>query len=318
MIGNGLAYLSVVVRDVAAVAEMLTRDFKLEAAMLTVGSSGARTPVFAIGETAVALFEVGDPFVGGAERTGVHHLAVSVEGTVSAGMDASDLGMPVLSDALEWGIGGTQRLLLDPRSTGGVITYLSEPLSISRHESGVVERIDHIGVASENNDLAQDIFSRRLGWTVESTQTDAEVAHVVETFTSDKYGVAYRPKSADLVGGVKVAFITIGDCELEFLQNLRPQAVEHVERGPGSTRQDRNAISRYIDTRGPGLHHLALKVRDINGQLGRLESAGYTLIDAQGRHGSRKAQIGFIHPASVGGMLIHLVEREEFPSSEEW
>ena len=46
MIGNGLAYLSVVVRDVAAVAEMLTRDFKLEAAMLTVGSSGARTPGF--------------------------------------------------------------------------------------------------------------------------------------------------------------------------------------------------------------------------------------------------------------------------------
>ena len=313
MIGTGLTYLSVVVRDVAGVAEMLTRDFKLEAAMLTVGSSGTRTPVFSIGETAVALFEVGDPFVGGAERTGVHHLAVTVEGTVSAGMDASQLGMPVLSDALEWGIGGTQRLLLDPRSTGGVATYLSEPLSIFRHDSEVVERIDHIGVASEDNDLAQDIFSRRLGWTVESTQTDAEIAQIVETFTSDKYGVAYRPKSAELVGGVRVAFITIGDCDLEFLQDLNSRTGAELERGPGSTRQDRNAISRFVQTRGPGLHHLALKVRDIDAQLSRLESAGYTLIDKQGRPGSRQARIGFIHPASLGGLLIHLVEREELP-----
>ena len=313
MIGNGLAYLSVVVRDVAAVAEMLNRDFKLEPSMLTVGSSGARAPVFPIGETAVALFEVGDSFVGGAERTGVHHLAVHVDGLVSTGVDASALGMPILSDALEWGIGGTQRLLLDPSSTGGVVTYLSEPLSLPRQQSEVVERIDHVGVASEDNDLARDVFTRRLGWTLESTQTDAEVSQVVETFTSDKYGVAYRPKSATLVGGVRAAFITIGDCDLEFLQNLNPQGSGQVERGPGSTQQDMNVINRFIESRGPGLHHLALKVRDIDRQLGRLESAGYTLIDTQGRPGSRRAQIGFIHPASLGGLLIHLVEREELP-----
>ena len=173
MIGNGLAYLSVVVRDVEAVAEMLNRDFRLEASMLTVGSSGTRTPVFSIGETAVALFEVGDPFVGGAERTGVHHLAVSVDFPVSAGINATELGMPVLSDSLEWGIGGTQRLLLSPEYTGGVVTYLTEPLSLPRQDPEVVERIDHVGVASEDNDLACDVFSHRLGWTVESTQTDA-------------------------------------------------------------------------------------------------------------------------------------------------
>lgn len=312
MIGNGLAYVSVVVRDVAAVAEMLTRDFKLSASMMTIGESGARAPVFPIGETAVALFEVGDSFVGGSERTGVHHLAVEVFGPVSAGMDASQLGLPVLSDKLEWGLGGTQRLMLDPKSTGGVVTYLTEPLTIPRQESEVVERIDHIGVASEDNDMVQDIFTGRLGWTLESTQTDAEIAQVVETFTSDKYGVAYRAKDAELVGGVRVAFITIGDCELEFLQNLNPQT-ERQGAGPGSTRQDQNVINRFIQSRGPGLHHLALKVRDIDGQLGRLESAGYTLIDTQGRPGSRRAQIGFVHPASLGGLLVHLVEREELP-----
>lgn len=313
MIGNGLAYLSVVVRDVAAVAEMLTRDFKLEASMMTVGSSGNRAPVFPIGETAVALFEVGDPFVGGAERTGVHHLAVSVDFPVSASLDATELGFPVLSDALEWGIGGTQRLLLDPKTTGGVVTYLSEPLSVSRPDPEIVERIDHVGVASEDNDLVRDIFTRRMGWEVESTQIDAEVSQVTETFTSDKYGVVYRPKSAELAGGVRVAFISIGDLELEFLQNLSPQTSGQVERGPGSTKQDQNVINRFIESRGPGLHHLALKVRDINGQLSRLESSGYTLIDTEGRPGSRLAQIGFIHPASLGGLLIHLVERDDRP-----
>ena len=311
MIGNGLAYLSVVVRDVAAVAEMLTRDFSLEASMMTIGDSGTRAPVFPIGETAVALFEVGDPFVGGVERTGVHHLAVEVFGPVSASLDTAKLGMPILSDSLEWGIGGSQRLLLDPESTGGVVTYLSEPLSVQPHESAVVERIDHVGVASADNDMAQDVFSNRLGWTLESTQTDAEIAQVVETFTSDKYGVSYRPKSAQLVGGVRVAFITIGDLELEFLQDLDPGDAGPVERGPGSTRQDQNVITRYIQSRGPGLHHLALKVRDIDAQLSRLQSAGYTLIDSQGRPGSRKARIAFIHPASLGGLLLHLVEREE-------
>ena len=311
MIGNGLAYLSVVVRDVAAVAEMLHRDFKLEPSMMTVGSSGSRAPVFPVGETAIALFEAGDPFVGGAERTGVHHLAVSVDFPVSSGLDASDLGFPMLSDALEWGIGGSQRLLLDPKTTGGVVTYLSEPLNVPTPDPEVVERIDHIGVASEDNDLVRDIFTRRMGWEVESTQIDSEVSQVIETFTSDKYGVTYRPKSADLVGGVRVAFITIGDLELEFLQNLTPRTAGQVEHGPGSTRQDQNVINRFIESRGPGLHHLALKVRDINGQLSRLESAGYTLIDTQGRPGSRLAQIGFIHPASLGGLLIHLVERNE-------
>ena len=309
MIGNGLAYLSVVVRDVAAVAEMLNRDFRLEASMLTVGSGGNRTPVFPIGEAAIALFEVGDPFVGGAERTGVHHLSVAVDFPVSSALTAAEVGIPMLSESLEWGLGGTQRILLDPKATGGVVTYLSEPLDLPRPDPAVVERIDHIGVASSDNDLARDVFTRKLGWELESTQTDTEVAQTVETFTSDKYGVAYRPKSAELVGGVRVAFVTIGDCELEFLQNLSPDA-EQVGRGPGSTRQDQNVINRFIQTRGPGLHHLALKVRDIDGQLNRLESAGYTMIDTHGRPGSRLAQIGFIHPASLGGLLIHLVERE--------
>ncbi len=76
----------------------------------------------------------------------------------------------------------------------------------------------------------------------------------------------------------------------------------------------RGVITRYIKARGPGLHHLAFKVRNIDALLRRLHQAGHNMIDTVGRPGSRLAKIGFVHPASLGGLLVHLVEREEIPS----
>ena len=67
----------------------------------------------------------------------------------------------------------------------------------------------------------------------------------------------------------------------------------------------------HIAARGAGLHHLALKTPDIDATLGRLGKAGYRLIDTVGRPGSRRARIGFLHPASLGGVLVHFVQREE-------
>ena len=178
----------------------------------------------------------------------------------------------------------------------------------------MVERIDHIGVASENNAKVLDVFSNRFGWPVESTQTDAEIMQTFESFTSDKYGVTHRARHPQLVGGLRVAFVTIGDCDLEVLQDIGVNMGGEVDRGqPGSTSQDRSVISRFIDARGPGLHHVAFKVRDINGLLASLRASEYAMIDTVGRPGSRMAQIGFIHPASLGGWLVHLVQREELP-----
>ena len=81
---------------------------------------------------------------------------------------------------------------------------------------------------------------------------------------------------------------------------------------PGNTRGDKGAIARYIERRGPGLHHLALKTPDIDATLARLYGAGHRMIDHTGRPGSRRARIGFIHPASLGGLLLHFVERDDF------
>lgn len=128
--------------------------------------------MFPVGRTAVALFELGDPFVGGAEKTGVHHLAVSVDDLEDAGRRAEESGVPVLSSQPEPGLNGCQRLLLDPTATGGVIVYLSEPLAIKDSASvgsaserlAPVERIDHIGVAySINAEIVASVLGKYNG-----------------------------------------------------------------------------------------------------------------------------------------------------------
>jgi methylmalonyl-CoA/ethylmalonyl-CoA epimerase len=81
--------------------------------------------------------------------------------------------------------------------------------------------------------------------------------------------------------------------------------------GPGNTRGDKGAIGRYMERYGPGLHHLALKTADIDAALAVLAEQGMSMIDLRGRPGSRRARIGFIHPRSLSGVLVHLVERNE-------
>ncbi len=312
MIGGTLAYASLVVSDVEAAAALFRRDFGLKRTDCAVGDSGRRTPVLTVGRSALALFAPGDPFVGGEMKPGIHHIALAVKDPLASASRAVAAGVTLAEAKPGGGLNGARRLLLSPEATGGVRTYLSEPLPRETSRGGFVERIDHLGVASADNSAAIEAFSTRLGCAIESTQTDVEVQLAVESFTSDKYGIVYHPRPPERAAGLRVVFITIGDCELEFLQEFDPRTGARVAHdGPGNTRQDQGAIGRFIATRSPGLHHLALKVGDINGALAALGRAGHTLIDPVGRPGSRRALIGFLHPKSVYGVLIHLVQREE-------
>ena len=132
----------------------------------------------------------------------------------------------------------------------------------------------------------------------------------VESFTSDRHGVVYHTRDPIPVGGLRVAFITVGDTDLELLQNFDPRQKGMVDHGTaGTTRQDQGAIARFVAARGPGLHHIAMKTPDINGVLQKLDKAGVALIDKKGRPGSRAGLIGFIHPKSTSGVLMHFDER---------
>ncbi len=94
---------------------------------------------------------------------------------------------------------------------------------------------------------------------------------------------------------VKTAFFPLGDTEIELLESTSPD-------GP---------VGTFIATRGEGVHHLALRVDNIDEALGELKAAGVRLVDEEPRYGAGGARIAFLHPKATGGVLIELSERED-------
>ena len=299
-----LAYVALALREPARMADALTKHLGLTCRGIVL--DGEKAMAVPAGGAALVLLPLGHAAVGDAAEPGLHHL----------GFEAPDAegwlrGAGLASASGDFGLDGAAQVRLDPKETLGIAMRLSGPLGLPAGGSPLVERIDHLGVASDDNRRALDLFAGRMGFPVESQQTDLEVVMVMESFTSDKYGVVYRNRPPESVGGLRVAFVTVGECELEFLQNFDPRHSAEVGQGPGSTKQDQGAIARDVARRGVGLHHLALKTPDIDSALAALADGGYRVIDRVGRPGSRRARIGFVHPAALGGVLLHLVEREE-------
>lgn len=307
MIAKELAWVGLVSTDVNAAATVFERHLGLPRSDLESGAGPV--PVFAIGRSALAVFPAGHPLLEGGAKPGVHHIALGIENIERAAKSAAAAGIRV-ARATARGLGGRGCLALDRDATVGVRTLLTEPLELPRHAGGPLERIDHLGVASTDVREDEALFCGKLGFPLESRQTDMEVNMAVESFTSDKYGVVYHSREPEPVGGLRVCFITVGDCELEFLANFNPRQGGAIERGqPGNTKQDQGAITSFVGSRGRGLHHIALKATDINATLGTMAKAGLEMIDTQGRPGSRRALIGFSHPRALGGVLMHLVQR---------
>lgn len=89
---------------------------------------------------------------------------------------------------------------------------------------------------------------------------------------------------------VRAHFIPVGESALELLE---------------ATSSD-SAIAKYLDKRGPGLHHITLRVEDIKSALDQLKARGVRLIDEQPRAGAEQALVAFIHPSSAHGVLVEL------------
>ena len=93
---------------------------------------------------------------------------------------------------------------------------------------------------------------------------------------------------------VNVAFLPITDSELELLESTDPE-------GP---------VSKFIDSRGEGIQHIAFRVENIDEALKELKSKSIRLIDEEPRLGAGGARIAFIHPKESGGVLVELCERD--------
>jgi methylmalonyl-CoA/ethylmalonyl-CoA epimerase len=307
-LGRDLAYVALVVNNTDQTADVLGRLLGLKRNDIDDGA-GKRLPVFAIGESALALFPQGHPGVDGETRPGVHHIALGVDHLDDGLAIAEKAGVPAPGKPAV-GLGGRRRVALSPEHTAGIKTRLTERVTIDRAKAPLIERLDHLGIASADNQVGIAAWSHRLGCPIESQQTDMEVMIPVESFTSDKHGVVYHSRAPIPVGGLRVAFITVGDTDLEFLQNFDPRQKGTVDHGSsGTTRQDQGAIAKFVASRGPGLHHVAMKTPDINAVLRDLDAAGVPVIDKKGRPGSRAGLIGFVHPKGMGGVLFHFDER---------
>ncbi|MCR4373941.1 MAG: methylmalonyl-CoA epimerase [Acidobacteria bacterium] len=88
----------------------------------------------------------------------------------------------------------------------------------------------------------------------------------------------------------RVRFVDTGDAKLELVESL----------APGSP------IGNFIEKRGPGLHHVALRVADIHAAIATVTAAGVRMIDQQPRRGAHGSLIAFVHPGDTHGVLVEL------------
>jgi methylmalonyl-CoA/ethylmalonyl-CoA epimerase len=95
--------------------------------------------------------------------------------------------------------------------------------------------------------------------------------------------------------GVDAALLDVGDGHVELLQPLGPET----------------SVGKFLARRGPGLHHVAYRVEDIDDALAALAAAGLRLIDETPRIGIRGSRVAFLHPASTGGVLTEIVQPAE-------
>jgi methylmalonyl-CoA/ethylmalonyl-CoA epimerase len=132
-----------------------------------------------------------------------------------------------------------------------------------------LQKIDHIGIAVKSIDQALSVYEGVLGL------KPAGLEEVVDQ-------------------KVRVAFLPLGDSEVELLESTSPDG----------------AIARYIEKNGEGVQHVAFRVDDLEATLARLKERGVRLIDEKPRYGAGGARIAFLHPKATGGVLIELCERE--------
>ena len=301
-----LAYIALVSRDAERTAQFLGDDLDLPSFKVA-APTGEELAAFRVGATALILFPEGHVFLT-SPKPGVDHIALAASDTTAA-RDASGLAALTIDGQ---GLGGAPQAALDRSATCGVNVRFAPALALPDAANDFVSRIDHIGIASADNAKAEAVFCGPLGAVYESRQTDMEVATAMESFTSDKYGAVYHTRKPETVGGLRVSFLTVGDLDLEFLQNFDPAQGFEIKHGSaGNTKQDQSAIGRFVESRGGGLHHIAFKVSDIDAILARMAERGHQMIDHVGRPGSRRARIGFIHPSSTGGILFHFVDRPD-------
>lgn len=134
----------------------------------------------------------------------------------------------------------------------------------------MIKKVDHIGIAVQNLEETLRFYTETLGIELHGTEIVEEQK-------------------------VKVAFLPVGDTEIELLESTEPD-------GP---------IAKFIEKKGEGIQHIALRVDNIEVAIEEMKAKGVKMIDEKPRYGAGGAKIAFCHPKSTKGVLVELTERED-------
>ena len=115
------------------------------------------------------------------------------------------------------------------------------------------------------------------------------------TFYRDALGLEIEAPEEVPSQQVRAYFIPVGEARLELLEST----------GPGSS------VAKYVEQRGPGIHHITLRVDDLQAALAQLKAHGARLVNETPQPGGEGSLIAFIHPKSTGGVLIELKQSEK-------
>jgi methylmalonyl-CoA/ethylmalonyl-CoA epimerase len=111
-------------------------------------------------------------------------------------------------------------------------------------------------------------------------------------FYRDQLGMTFRGAEEVAEQKVRVAMLEIGESKIELLE---PTAAD-------------SPVAKFLEKNGPGIHHLAYEVEDIEAAIARLKAQGARMIDDVPRNGAHGARIAFVHPKSSGGVLTELCQ----------
>jgi len=111
----------------------------------------------------------------------------------------------------------------------------------------------------------------------------------------DSFGMPVAHRETVDEQGVEAVLLDVGDCHVELLRPLGPET----------------PVGKFLDRKGPGLHHVAYRVDDIDRALATLSERGIELIDSEPRVGIRNSRVAFLHPRATGSVLTEIVEPAE-------
>ena len=125
-----------------------------------------------------------------------------------------------------------------------------------------------------------------------------EIEPVLELYR-DRFQLRVAHREIVREQGVEAVLLDVGENHVELLAPLGPDT----------------PVGKFLAKRGPGLHHVAYQVGDIDATLGALRDAGMPLIDERARVGIRGSRVAFLHPRGTGGVLTEIVQPSDHPGA---